>query len=61
MEDAPDIDVIITLNIENQVVETLYGPGPDTWQFQFEAIAWRSAGRMARNMTESLFDGTDKT
>ncbi len=61
MQNAPDIDVIVALDIAHQMFEALDGPGPDAWQLQFEAVGWRSAGGVVRDMSEGLFDGIDET
>ena len=61
MQNTPDVAVIVTLDIEDQIIEALDGPESDLWQLQFEAVAWRSAGGVARDMSEGLFDGIDET
>lgn len=60
MQDAPDVDVIIMLHVEDQVREAFQRPGSYAGQFEFESVARRSAGRVARYVPKCLFDGINE-
>ncbi len=60
VQDAPDVDVIVTFDVENKVGKTLHRPTSDAGQIEFHSIAWRSRRGVTRNMPECLFDGIDE-
>ena len=60
MQEAPDIDVIISLDVEGQIGKAPHRPATDPRQLEFESITRRSTFRVTCYVPESLFDGIDE-
>jgi transposase len=60
VEHAPDIDMLLTLHVENQVWISGQRPGAQTRKVQLERVARRSRGRMLSDMHVGPFQCIDE-
>lgn len=60
MEDAPDIEVICALGVEDEPGKAPKRPGSHARQVEILTNARRAAGRMTGNMAESKGQGVDE-
>lgn len=50
MEDAPYVDVMFLLDVENKVRVTGQGPEAQAGQIQFMGVTWRACGWVAADV-----------
>lgn len=50
VQNAPDIDMVIPLNVEHEIGKTLDRPATKAWQLQLMGIARRAGGRITSDV-----------
>ena len=60
MQYAPDVDLIVTLDIKEDVGKSLHGPRAQLWQSQLDAVAWRATGWMSGDVRKRGLHGINK-
>ena len=60
MEYAPDVDVVVALDVEDQMRVARQRPGTQTGEIQLVCVAGRAGGRMASDVDVGLLQGFDE-
>ena len=61
MQYAPDIDVVLVLDVENEVRIARQRPGAQAGKIEFMGVARGACGGMASNVGVSLLQRIDET
>ena len=60
VQNAPDVDMILVLDIKHQVNIWLYKPAAESWQVEFVGVPRRTAGGMAPDVPIGTLQRMDK-